>query len=394
MDYIDSKNEGKTLTVFLKGHIDSANAADVEKEITQVRSEAGEIDELIIDAADLTYISSAGLRIILRLRKDIKDVCIVNVTAEVYEILDMTGFTEMLKVSKAYRVVSVDGCEVIGQGANGKVYRIDPDTIVKVYFDQDSLPDIQRERELARSALILGIPTAIPYDVVKVGDCYGSVFELLNAKSFAKILSEDGSQLDSVARMSVDLLKKIHSTLVPAGQMPSMKETVLKWAEFMKDYLPEDKGAKLVRLVEEVPEDRHMLHGDYHIKNVMMQDGEVLLIDMDTLCTGYPVFEFASVYNAYQGFSSINHKGIESFLGITYEQGKEMWDKTLQYYFDDKTPEEIETIAKKAKLLGYTRIARRSIRRNGLDDADERVLIDFCKGQICTILDEIDTLLI
>ena len=49
---------------------------------------------------------------------------------------------------------------------------------------------------------------------------------------------------------------------------------------------------------------RHqMLHGDYHIKNVMMQDGEVLLIDMDTLCQGHPVFELASMYNAYVGFS-------------------------------------------------------------------------------------------
>lgn len=45
----------------------------------------------------------------------------------------MTGFTEMLPVEKAFREISVDGCEVIGQGANGAVYRINPEIIIKVY---------------------------------------------------------------------------------------------------------------------------------------------------------------------------------------------------------------------------------------------------------------------
>ena len=106
---------------------------------------------------------------ILRLRKQEPELAIVNASPEVYEIFEMTGFTEMMPVSRAYRRVSVDGCEVIGQGANGKVYRLDPETIIKVYLNPNSLPDIHRERELARKAFVLGIPTAIPYDVVKVG---------------------------------------------------------------------------------------------------------------------------------------------------------------------------------------------------------------------------------
>ena len=44
---------------------------------------------------------------------------------------------------------------------NHTVYRIDRDTVVKVYHSADCLPDVQRERELARKALVLGIPTAI-----------------------------------------------------------------------------------------------------------------------------------------------------------------------------------------------------------------------------------------
>src|SRR5574344_746926 len=126
----------------------------------------------------------------------------------------MTRFSELIHVEKAYRVISIEGCEIIGQGANGKVYRLDPDTIIKVYLNPDSLPDIHRERELARRAFVLGIPTAIPYDVVKVGDGYGSVFELLNAKSFAKLIKAEPENLHKYVEMYIDLMKKIHSTTV------------------------------------------------------------------------------------------------------------------------------------------------------------------------------------
>ena len=163
-------------------------AAQAEEEIQKL--EAQDHGKVVLDAEKLEYISSAGLRVILRLRKQEPELAIVNASPEVYEIFEMTGFTEMMPVSRAYRRVSVDGCEVIGQGANGKVYRLDPETIIKVYLNPNSLPDIHRERELARKAFVLGIPTAIPYDVVKVGDGYGSVFELLNAKSFGSLIAE------------------------------------------------------------------------------------------------------------------------------------------------------------------------------------------------------------
>ena len=384
----DLKNN--VLTLFFVGHIDSANANEIEASITSER-EKMHSENIIIDAEKLEYISSAGLRIILRLRKDMPDLKIINVSPEVYEILNMTGFTEMVNVEKAYRVISVDGCEVIGQGANGKVYRIDRDTIVKVYLNPDSLPDIHRERELARKAFVLGIPTAIPYDVVRVGEGYGSVFELLNAKSFAKIVMEEPDRLDEVIKMSVDLLKKIHATEVKKGDMPDMKEVVLGWADFLKDYLPDAQFAKLRSLVEAVPEDNHMMHGDYHLKNVMLQDGEVLLIDMDTLCMGHPVFELASVFNAYIGFSELDHSVSMSFLGIPHETAEEIWDKTIRLYLGPDDKAVIEAVKEKAMIVGYTRIMRRTIRRE-FDTPKGQKQIELCKTRLADLLGRIDSL--
>ena len=377
--------------IALAGRIDSSNAASAEQEITDLLSgDTG--SELTVDAEKLEYISSAGLRVLLRLRKRFSGMKIVNAVSEVYEIFEMTGFTEMMPISKAYRRVSVDGCEVIGRGANGEVYRIDPDTIVKVYYNPDALPDIHRERELARTAFVLGIPTAIPYDVVRVGEGYGSVFELLNAKSFSKLIAADPDGLDGYVKQFVDLMKLIHSTTVKPGLMPDMKAVALDWADFLREYLPGEKWQKLHELVAAVPEQLTMLHGDYHTKNVMLQNNEVILIDMDTLCTGHPVFELASVYNAFVGFSELDPSVAMSFQGFSSEICHRIWDKTLRLYFETDDEEYLHARAEQAMLIGYTRLMRRTIRRKGFETEQGRQMIECYKQHILELLDRVDTL--
>ena len=376
----------------LSGRIDSNNAAEVEGSILKELGEGGNI-AVVLNAADLEYISSAGLRVILRLKKSFPDIRITGVNSEVYEILDMTGFTEMMTVEKAYRVVSVEGCEEIGRGANGTIYRIDRDNVVKVYNNADALEDIQHEREVARLALILGIPTAISYDVVRVGESYGSVFELLNASSFAKILATDPGKMDWCVDEYVKMLKKIHGTEVPEGKLPDMKETALSWANFMRDYLPKEAGDKLVALVEAVPHDDHMIHGDYHTKNLELQNDEVLLIDMDTLAVGNPIFELASMFNSFIGFSELDHDQIKKFQGFDYETSVEFWHKSLSAYLGTSNERKIKEVEDKARIIGYTRLIRRLIRRGGLDTAEGRDHIDFWRDKLVKLLDEYDTLL-
>lgn len=390
MFHAEVKQDGAVMTVALNGRIDSTNAAEAEKEITS--STEGFAGELVLDAENLQYISSAGLRVILRLKKANKTTRIVNASPDVYEIFDMTGFTEMMEIAKAYRSISIDGCEVIGEGANGKVYRIDPDTIVKVYKNHDALEEIHNERELARKAFVMGVPTAIPYDVVRVGDLYGSVFELLNAKSFAKLMIADPSQADALAKDSVEILKTMHATMLKPGELPDKKAEALVWAEFCRDYLPQEVGDKLVRLVSEVPDTLNMLHGDYHIKNIMRQNGENLLIDMDTLAMGHPIFEFAAIYLAYVGFSCIDHNNVMNFLGIPYETAVGFWRSTLKYYFETEDEATLQAIEDKAAIIGYSRVLRRTFRKAKESEEYKARLVEYCKNALCDLVPKTETL--
>ena len=380
------------LQVNLIGRVDSANAQAVRDGIMSVIREGG-AKSAIVDCSALSYISSAGLRVVLQLKKSLPDMKVVEVSPDVYEIFDMTGFTEMMTVEKAYRVIDVEGCEVIGQGANGKVYRIDRDTIVKVYLNPESLPEIHRERELARTAFVSGVPTAIPYDVVRIsGGGYGSVFELLSAKSLAKMYIDRDLTMEEVIEKSADLLKLIHKTPVSGDKLPEIKKTAIGWVNWLKGRVPGDCYEKLLFLIGTIPDDDHMIHGDYHLKNVMVQSGECLLIDMDTISRGNIIFEFAAMFNAYVGFSELNGDVIRNFLGISREEGQTYWNGFLENYFAGRGKDEIALIEKKAQVIAYTRLLRRALKRGSDDGESLETLAAHYLAQLQRVLTQIDTL--
>ncbi len=378
------------MTFELKGRIDSNNAAQVEQELFS-RLPAGETS-VVLDAEKLDYISSAGLRVILRLKKACPDLRVVNVSSEIYEIFDMTGFTEMFTVEKAYRVVSVEGCEVIGEGANGKVYRIDQDTVVKTYKRADALEDIRHEREVARLALILGVPTAISYDVVRVGAFYGSVFELLNARAFAKILAEEPERMDWCVGEYVSLLKKVHGIAVPAGKLPSIREQFLTRIRRTAGSLTDGRGEKLLRMGESIPESDRMVHGDYHTKNIVLAGDEVLLIDMDTLAVGKPIFELAQMFNSYIGFSEYDEEIVLRFQGYSMATAREFWARSLRAYFDKADERQLRAMEDRIRCLAYGRLIDWKQRHGDLENEADRKSIELWTAELTELLDRVDSL--
>ena len=69
---------------------------------------------MTIDASGLDYISSAGLRVLLKLRKRLATLSVIDVSPDVFEIFEVTGFSQLMDVQKRLRAVSIEGCEVMG----------------------------------------------------------------------------------------------------------------------------------------------------------------------------------------------------------------------------------------------------------------------------------------
>lgn len=386
---ITCRTDKNILYIALEGRVDASNAQKVEDEIFAMKKE-NEGKHTVIDADRLEYVSSAGLRVILKLRKEEPSLAIINVTPEVYDVFDMTGFTDMMTVEKAYRRMSIEGCAFIAKGANGAVYRYDDETILKTYYSKDALPEIQQERESARKAFVLGINTAIPYGIVRVGDGYGTVTELLNAVNVTKLLRDNPDDIEKPSQYYVDLLKSIHAVEAEEGDFPDMRQTALGWADFVAEHIPAAQGEKLRALLRALPKKNTLLHGDYHTNNVMIQNGEPLLIDLDTLCVGHPIFELGSMYNAFLGFSELDHDEIKKFMGYDRETSRRFWNLSIKKYLGTEDEALCRDVENKARVIGYTRLLRRTLRRANEEGAQEKIA--HYKKQLVELIDSVDTL--
>ena len=90
--------DGSKLEFVLEGRLDTITAPQLEEE---VRSSIDGITELIFDFKDLSYVSSAGLRVLLSAQKTMNEkgsMVVKNVSDEIQEIFDVTGFSDILTI--------------------------------------------------------------------------------------------------------------------------------------------------------------------------------------------------------------------------------------------------------------------------------------------------------
>ena len=95
---ITSNRENSRLTVFVSGRVDTNTAPELERYINE---KTQGISELILDLKDMSYASSAGLRVILKTQKMMNGqgaMKVVNVQEDVMEIFEMTGFSDILNM--------------------------------------------------------------------------------------------------------------------------------------------------------------------------------------------------------------------------------------------------------------------------------------------------------
>ncbi len=340
-------NDGK-VTICLEGRLDTATSAKTSAKINTLLETLGpQLAEsgLTCDLSGLIYLSSSGLRILLSLAKRYKKFSVVNVQPQVYEVLQTTGFTKIMTVERAMRQMSIEGCRLIGIGGVGKVYRLDGDTIIKVFREGTTMDEVRREITLAKEAFVLGMPTPISFDVVKVApssecptECYGLVYELLKAKTLSTYLRQHPDRLDDCARKYANLFLELHSIEVPeSGAVPSAIDYELRQIEHIRRYFPERNIDMMRAIINSIPKANRLLHLDLQTKNAMVQGDELMLIDMGEVSYGHPMLDLGHAHS-----SMVNLIGdYEKIIGLPQELARQMWNRAMEYYFAGLSPQTI-----------------------------------------------------
>ncbi|MBQ0036639.1 MAG: STAS domain-containing protein [Firmicutes bacterium] len=95
---INKTIEGDSLIIALTGRLDTTTAPELE---TELKSSIEGVKTLTLDFANLEYISSAGLRVLLAAQKIMNtqgEMSVINVNDEIKEVFDITGFNDILTV--------------------------------------------------------------------------------------------------------------------------------------------------------------------------------------------------------------------------------------------------------------------------------------------------------
>lgn len=293
---------------------------------------------------------------------------------------------------KKYREVSVEGCELLGKGAKGEVYRYDDELVIKVFNEKNTYHDVEQEIAQARKAFILGIPTAISFGIVSVGNRYGAMFEMVDSDTLSRIVSRSPRKVDVYAKIMSDVAHIIHGIEAdPDDGFPYVSERITDYITGGVSCEDEALGKKCMELIEALPPANTLVHGDFHTGNVFLQNGEPLLIDMDRVSIGHPIFELSDLYYFYYILGEDDPAVVEKFMGFSYETAKQFFNSFLKHYLDTDDEERIREVSEKASLLGYSRLIRK-FRKSGTVAEKDKEKIARCIKTISEIANRLDTL--
>ena len=330
---------GDALNVELNKVLDRGNGKTT---LALIQNQLDEkIKTIVFDASKLKYISADGLDVILELKKSHYNILLDNACVGIYDTLSLYGFDNFVDINKQYRMVSTDGCKIIGQGGHGIIYKIGEDTIIKVYKDHSPIEIIEKERQYAKNAFVNGISTAIAYDVVETKQGYGVIFEMINGMTLGKYLSEHPDELDKYSVKFADLLHTLHATDADKTLYEDFEELLLERIETLRKYLKDEEVEKLKQVIKTIPKGNGMVHGDYHPNNVMIDDeGELVLIDMADISRGNGFYDLGGSYLVFNFMCKIPlvRRYAKTITSISPKSCLRMWDIIMRTYFntDDK----------------------------------------------------------
>lgn len=317
---LNSTYKDGQLIMSISGRVDAAEAANLQKEaIAQIDNYDG-IESIVIDASELVFISSMGLRVILMLKKKYDDLRIIGASSDVYNVFKITGFHKIIPIEKALDSISIEGCEKV-EGMDN-VYQMTEDTVVKVYPKGTTKADVDREIAMTKELFVLGVPTAMVFDPVMVDGHYA-------------LMCESTSSIKIKGIALGEMLRKLHENKVdPEGSFPSALTNVKEEVKAVESFLGKEAVDSMLRMLSVLPDATSILHGNLTLDSIRKRENEVVFTNMGMAAYGHPVLDLARLY------SSFNE-----------EQRGDYFDEMLDEYFDLESDETIRRNRENIVLL-------------------------------------------
>ena len=238
-----------------------------------------------------------------------------------------------------YEHINLDEYIQSGEGGTALSYsHKDGKTLAKLFMKGMGAETAEREFMVNKIVYEMGIPTPKPLRLVTDGTRFGAEYELIpNKRSFARILSQEPEQLESLSLRFAAMAQEIHRTPVDTTRLPSMKNLIREQIVRYKE-IPEDVREKALQFLEAVPDSPTCLHGDLHIGNVITDGERTLWIDVGDFAYGVPEWDLGMMYYA---SNYMSEPRALSIFHLPIEVLKQHWAVFAKAYYGTTNQEEL-----------------------------------------------------
>lgn len=179
---------------------------------------------------------------------------------------------------------------LIGRGRIAEVFTWGDAQVVKLFYAGQALDWIKEEARISRLVYVTGVATPAVGNVIEVDDRYGIIYGRVLGTSMLTEISSKPWKVFQAAKTLAKLHASMHEKKV-AG-LPSQRQHLQRSIQSVPALTDQQKST-ILKVLDSLPDNQILCHGDFHPDNVVMSAQGAMVIDWTTASQGNPLADAA-----------------------------------------------------------------------------------------------------
>ena len=290
------------------------------------------------------------------------------------------------------REIDVSTLESVGRAGAGP-WRLGDGAILKTTEHGHPLQNLAQAQNVFDAYLLAhdaGAGTPRPLEVVRAEDGFGVVVEYVPGLSLPAHIAFGSYSPQEAGEALGLLLRRLHGLSCAKGR--DVRADFVRYARSLATRLPSHIADRLVALVDGIPEATCLLHGDAHLFNVVVKEGEPCLIDLELCGHGHPVFDLAITRTRLLLNDNAFNRHAEPGGRLVSQV---VWESCFRTYYSGEPQAFLEEMDRVTAVLAEIEHCCFKLRIGAAPEglsAEQRERVELCASRLDELLDRVERL--